>query len=70
MPTGTDRPERWWLAAGDPAALLARLDEALDLAAGGTGDPGAPGAVRLGDGPARLGLVDPDERKIRLARRL
>jgi malonyl CoA-acyl carrier protein transacylase len=48
----------WWLAGEDAADLRARLDRT---------EPGAPPS---GPGPARLGIVDPDERKLRLARRV
>jgi malonyl CoA-acyl carrier protein transacylase len=47
-----------WLAGGDAADLRDRLDRS---------EPGSPPS---GPGPARLGIVDPDERKLRLARRL
>jgi malonyl CoA-acyl carrier protein transacylase len=49
---------RWWLAGQDAADLRDQLDHI---------EPGAP---PRGAGPARLGIVDPDERKLRLARRL
>jgi malonyl CoA-acyl carrier protein transacylase len=47
----------WWLAGEDAADLARQLDQ--------PSAPPSPGA-----GPARLGIVDPDERKLRLARRL
>jgi malonyl CoA-acyl carrier protein transacylase len=55
-------PRVWWLAGADAGAVAAQLD-----AVGGDGPPEPP----AGDaGPARLGIVDPDDRKLRLARRL
>jgi malonyl CoA-acyl carrier protein transacylase len=48
---------RWWLAGDDAADLARQLDRPPA--------PPSPGA-----GPARLGIVDPDERKLRLARRV
>ncbi|HEV7761358.1 MAG TPA: hypothetical protein VGO78_20275, partial [Acidimicrobiales bacterium] len=58
---GTDEPV-WWIAGHDVDDLVARLDE---LAAD------APeGAVRVGTGPMRLAVVAPDERRLRLARRM
>jgi malonyl CoA-acyl carrier protein transacylase len=59
-----DDPVLWWLAGADPAALLAALDELAPT----IGD--SPRIVTAGAGPARLGLVDPDDRKVKLARRL
>jgi malonyl CoA-acyl carrier protein transacylase len=59
-----DDPVLWWLAGDDPAALLVALDELAPT----IGD--SPRVVTAGAGPARLGLVDPDERKVKLARRL
>ena len=57
-----DDPRLLWLVgadADDLARQLARTD---------TGDHAAPGAGA--GGSARLGIVDPDERKLRLARRI
>ena len=47
----------WWLAGDDAADLARQLDR-----------PPAPPSPEAG--PVRLGIVDPDERKLRLARRL
>ena len=47
----------WWLAGHDAADLARQLDR-------------PPAAPSPGAGPARLGVVDPDERKLRLARRV
>jgi malonyl CoA-acyl carrier protein transacylase len=58
--SGSD-PRLWWLA-GEDAADLARQ---LDRPGAGPDDP--PEVER---GPARLGIADPDDRKLRLARRL
>ena len=55
----TGDPRLWWLAGADAGDIAAQLDRVDD------GAPPAPDA-----GPARLGIVDPDERKLRLARRL
>ena len=60
---GDDDPVVWWVAGADAGELRSRLDEL------GDGD-GPPGVVEVGDGPARLGIVAPDERKLRLARRM
>lgn len=57
----------WWLAAEDTAGVAAELDRLVD------GSAPATHIVHLPDdavGWARLGIVDPDERKVRLARRL
>ena len=51
----SDDPVVWWFAGDGPADLTAAL---------GREEPNG------GDGPARLGIVDPDERKLRLARRM
>lgn len=57
----------WWLAAEDAAGLAAKLDALVD---------GSPPVTHIANPPgdavgwARLGIVDPDERKVRLARRL
>ena len=51
MPPGDD-PRLWWLAGEDDRELAARLD-----GRGPTDDPSGPG-----EGPARLGIADPDER--------
>ena len=60
-------PVVWRLAAADADALLAQLDRLAE-----DHDPAHRTIVPPTDdgAPARLGLVDPDERKIRLARRL
>jgi hypothetical protein len=60
-----DDPVVWWLAADDAGGLIDQLDARAGSGANGGHTPPAPDA-----GPARLGIVDPDERKIRLARRL
>lgn len=77
--TGTgaaeDDPIVWWLAGDDADALLTLLDEQAaslvpeDADAGGDPGEGAV-SVAVGSGPARLGIVDPTERKVRLARRM
>ncbi len=59
MTAAGHEPRLWWLAAGSTAELAARLD--------GLGPGDQP---PTGDGPARLGIVQPDDRKLRLARRL
>jgi malonyl CoA-acyl carrier protein transacylase len=58
---------RWWLAGDDPAALVAQLDE---LAPGSVVGDRPVSHVSPSSGPARLGIVDPTDRKVRLARRL
>jgi hypothetical protein len=60
-PTGGEvEPRAWWLAGEDTADLAAQLDGRRPA-----DDPPPPGP-----GPARLGIVDPDDRRLRLARRL
>ena len=54
-------PRLWWLAGADAADIAAQLDRVGD---------GAPPVPAPEAGPARMGIVDPDERKLRLARRL
>lgn len=54
-------PTRWWLGAAGPQELLAKLDAC----------PPNLGADHIdAGGPARLGIVAPTDRKLRLARRL
>jgi len=62
---GTDDDPVVWRLAGDDADALR---DQLDARAGGGANGHAP--PEPGAGPARLGIVDPDDRKIRLARRL
>src|SRR3954470_20062784 len=57
---------RWWFAGDDPAALVAQLDERAPGSVAGD----RPVSQTSGEGRARLGIVDPTDRKIRLARRL
>jgi malonyl CoA-acyl carrier protein transacylase len=62
---------RWWFAADEPDALHALLDEQTAAAATGPDDRPVSNVDRvIGAGRARLGIVDPDARKIRLAHRL
>jgi malonyl CoA-acyl carrier protein transacylase len=56
MPSVEAEPRLWWLGGDDSDALLHALDH------------GTPGIAT--GGPARLGIVDPDDRKVELARRL
>ena len=58
-----DDPVVWWVAGADAGELRATLDEL------GEGDD-PPGVRTVGEGPARLGIVAPNERKLRLARRM
>jgi len=60
----TDEPV-WWIAGHGADELVARLDELAEA-----GLPAPDGRVQVGSGPLRLGLVAPDERKVRLARRM
>ncbi|HEY8524274.1 MAG TPA: acyltransferase domain-containing protein, partial [Acidimicrobiales bacterium] len=63
-----DDPVVWRLAGADAADLLAQLD---NVAPGGPPpDPRPASAGSDSRGPARLAIVEPDERKLRLARRL
>jgi malonyl CoA-acyl carrier protein transacylase len=69
MSSEVERPTatvRWWFAADDPASLVAQLDQRA--ADGLEGD--RPVSHVSGTGRVRLGIVDPTERKVRLARRL
>jgi malonyl CoA-acyl carrier protein transacylase len=54
----------WWIAGHSAEELVGRLDELVA--------PGLPaaGVTRVGLGPVRLAVVAPDERKVRLARRM
>jgi acyl transferase family protein len=61
----TGEPVLWWLAADHTGELLHRLD---DLAA--DGDAFGRSVVDADGGSARLGIVDPSSRKLRLAHRL
>ncbi|HMG41368.1 MAG TPA: acyltransferase domain-containing protein [Acidimicrobiales bacterium] len=58
-----DDPAVWWVAGDSTAELLDRLDQ-LDAS------PPAAKLTSLGSGPARVGIVEPNERKLRLARRM
>jgi malonyl CoA-acyl carrier protein transacylase len=57
----TGDPRLWWLAGADAVEIAAQLDRV---------DDGSPPVPPADAGPGRLGIVDPDERKLRLARRL
>lgn len=67
--SSTDDPACWWFADDDPETLLARLDD-HGSDSGAAPAPGTVTRVEAGSGRARVGIVAPDERKIRLARRL
>src|SRR4051794_31708501 len=73
MTTSDVQPTRWWLAGRDTDDLITQLDELAAAVAAGTPASDTPAAQRSADdltGPARLGIVEPTDRKIRLARRL
>jgi malonyl CoA-acyl carrier protein transacylase len=57
----TGDPRLWWLAGADAADIAAQLDRVGEA---------APPVPAPDAGPARMGIVDPDERKLRLASRL
>lgn len=63
---GTDEAV-WWIAGSDADELVARLDE---LAATSSSSSPDDVVVRVGAGPMRLAVVAPDERRLRLARRM
>jgi malonyl CoA-acyl carrier protein transacylase len=72
MDAETESSVSWWIAGADPDALLAQLDR-VTVPESGRVVPTEPSQAERsvsGDGSARLGIVDPDERKLRLARRL
>ncbi|HEV7761449.1 MAG TPA: acyltransferase domain-containing protein, partial [Acidimicrobiales bacterium] len=53
----------WWIAGHSTEELVGRLDELA-----GAGEP--EGVVRVGSGSLRLAVVGPDDRRVRLARRM
>jgi malonyl CoA-acyl carrier protein transacylase len=60
---GGGEPRLWWIAGDGPADLLARLDQLATTI-------DEPTTTLVGSGAARLAVGDPDERRLRLARRM